>query len=116
MSVHGYEVVHPLSRNEWHALHRGRRRADGAPVLLKTPHRSPAPAADVKLLEREFEILRDVGVPGVPRVYELLRHDGRCTLVLEDAGGVPVEARRPSDPLDLDSFFKLATRLCTGLA
>ncbi len=93
MSIHGYEIVHELSRNEWHALHRGRRRLDGMPVLLKAPSRDPVPAADVKLLEREYEILRDLAVPGVPRAWELLRHDGRCTLVLEDAGGTD-ELRR----------------------
>ena len=51
--VSAYEVCQDLSHNAWVLLSRGRRREDGRPVFLKTPHGdSPSPAW-VRLLEHD---------------------------------------------------------------
>jgi serine/threonine protein kinase len=115
MMIPGYEVIQELSRTDWHVLHRGRRREDQRPVLLKTPRDSRAPAGG-ELLEREFKLLPELAIDGIPRALELLRHDGGCCLVLEDGGGVPLPSLLVSGRLGLDSFFKLAIRLSTILA
>jgi len=74
MIIPNYEIIHELDGNDWYALHKGRRLEDQTPVLLKTARRNPQGAADVELLEREFETRRELFIEGVPRVYELLRH------------------------------------------
>jgi hypothetical protein len=85
--IPNYAIIQGLDGNDWYALLKARRVDDQTPVLLKTARRNPQGATDVELLEREFETLRELLIEGVPRVYELLRHDGRCCLVLEDRGG-----------------------------
>src|SRR5215207_1171665 len=107
-----YEIIEEVSSNERHSLYRGRRGADGQPVLLKVTRRDSPAAADLELLEREFETLRALSVAGIPRAYELLRRaDGGCAVVLEDRGGLPLPtlfaARRP----DAGAFLDLAIRL-----
>jgi hypothetical protein len=92
MTIPGYEVTQELARRNWYALHRGRRLEDKRPVLLKTPRHDPPGVTEVGWLEREFEFLRALSVPGVPRAYALLRHNGSCCLVLEDHGGLPLQA------------------------
>ena len=111
MIIANYEIIQELAGNDWYALHKGRRVEDQTPVLLKTARRNPQGAADLELLEREFQTLRELFIEGVPRVYELLRHDGRCWLVLEDRGGVPLQALFASHRADLDFFFKVAIQL-----
>lgn len=88
--VSDYEVCQDLSHNEWFLLSRGRRREDGRPVLLKTPRGEPTSSSGVKLLEHEYAILQGLGLPGVIRAYDFLRHDCGCCLVLEDPGGTPL--------------------------
>jgi predicted ATPase/transcriptional regulator with GAF, ATPase, and Fis domain len=113
MSIPGYEVVQELGRNDWQTLYRGRRHADQQPVLLKLPQRHFSGVIGTRLLEHEFELLRQLSLAGVPRALELIRDDGLCCLVLEDRGGVPLRALPGGRPLSLDRFFRLALRLST---
>jgi len=111
-----YEVCQDLSHYTRFLLSRGRRREDGRPVLLKTPRGdSPSPSM-VRLLEHEYAILQGLDLPGVMRVHEILRHDRGCCLVLEDPGGLPLQALLPWPQVDLDAFFKLAIQVATVLA
>ena len=116
MTIPNYEIIQELEGNDWYALHKGRRIEDQRPVLLKTSCRNPQSPADVDLLEREFETLRELFIEGVPRVYELLRHDGRCWLVLEDRGGFPLQTRLTAHRADLDLFFSVAIQLAAILS
>jgi predicted ATPase/transcriptional regulator with GAF, ATPase, and Fis domain len=113
--VSGYEVCQELSHNQWFLLSRGRCQEDGRPVLLKTPAREPLSPFDVQLLEHEYTILQGLQLPGVIRVHEFLRHDRGCCLVLEDPGGMPLQALLPWRRLDLEAFFTLAIQLATLL-
>ncbi len=113
MGVPGYDVAETLFVDEWCALYRARRLSDGLRVLLKTTHREPALGA--RRLEREWKLVRDLSVTGVPRACELLRDGERGTLVMEDPGGVPLDALPATARRNLDFFFDLAIRLCTML-
>jgi predicted ATPase/transcriptional regulator with GAF, ATPase, and Fis domain/tRNA A-37 threonylcarbamoyl transferase component Bud32 len=112
----GYEVVQEIGRNDWRTLYRGRRRADQRPVLLETPHRHFSGASERKLLEHEFELLRELTLTGLPRVCELIRDDDCCSLALEDRGGLPLRALLMRGPLSLDRFFRFALGLTAILA
>src|SRR5689334_4208418 len=88
--IPNYEILQELTENDCYVLYRGLRVNDRIPVLLKTSRRERNTAADAILIEREFETLRALLIEGVPRAYELLRHDERLVLVMEDRGGVPL--------------------------
>ncbi|MGH8594674.1 MAG: hypothetical protein ACREV3_12710, partial [Gammaproteobacteria bacterium] len=105
MTIPDYQIVAQLCRNERHVVHRGRRTADGAPVLVKSPLRHPARPAQIEGLRREFALLRDLTLPGVPKAYDLFRSDGICWLVLEDTGGAPLASMLAAGPIELASFF-----------
>jgi predicted ATPase len=65
-------------------------------------------------LEREFELLREISTPGVPRAIELRREAG-C-LVLEDNEAVPLQSFLLNQRPSLDFFFKIGIQLCSILA
>jgi predicted ATPase/transcriptional regulator with GAF, ATPase, and Fis domain len=106
-----YDFLQELAQTEWHTLWRGRRRTDHQSVLLKLPRAATPSAADVERLAREYALLRELTMAGVPRALDFLRHDQQCCLALEDAGGEPITARA----VDLDAFFPLALQLTTIL-
>jgi predicted ATPase len=116
MLLPGYEVTQELSRHAWYCLARGRCRADGSAVLLKTPGEAPASALAVRLLAREYDLLQGLSLAGVVRPRALLRHDRSCCLVLEDGGGTPLQALLTARRFDLQAFFSLAIQLATLLA
>jgi serine/threonine protein kinase len=120
MLIPGYEVIQEIARDDWRVLYRGKRSEDRLPVLLKILHRGASSAVGLEMLEREFEILRELTIAGVRRVYDLLHPNGKDTdcwcLALEDCGGGPLRSFLGSRQLSLDSFFKLAIQLATILA
>ncbi len=111
-----YEVTQDLSQNEWQTLYRGRRITDQKPVLLKTLRHGNQAISGGELLEREFNLLRELSLEGVPSALELLRSDNGSCLVIEDGGGAPLSDLLISRRMELGSFFNLAIRLSTTLA
>jgi predicted ATPase/transcriptional regulator with GAF, ATPase, and Fis domain len=85
-------------------------------VLLKTCAADYPSPADVAALRREFEILSSLQLPGVVRALELVRHQDRLALVLEDHGGEPLKRILGSGPLELESFFAVSLPLVETLA
>ncbi|HKW92541.1 MAG TPA: sigma 54-interacting transcriptional regulator [Methylomirabilota bacterium] len=116
MDPSGYEILHELLRSERYVVERGRRRHDGCPVLLKAESRALGTAAAQHALTREYDVLRELSVAGVPLAYDLVPLDGRLVLVLEDGGGVPLDTLLAWDRPSVSRFFSIATRLCTILA
>jgi predicted ATPase len=89
--------------------------SDGAPVLLKGPHAQPALPSQVDDLRRELALLDELPGAGLPKAYELARHDGASWLVLEDTGGVPLSALLAAGPLDVATSLHIGLQLATIL-
>lgn len=116
MTIANYEITRELEGTKWYSLYRARRVEDQTPVLLKTPRGNSQAAAGDALLETEFETLREILIEGVPRAYELLRHDGQAWLVMEDRGGLSLQAQLAAHRCDLDLFFKVSIQLAAILS
>ncbi len=114
--IPGYDVIQEVGRNDWQALYRARRTADQRSVLLRIPHRHPAGPLELTLLEREFELLRGLAIPGVPRVHDLLQADGVWCLVFEDRDDTRLRTLSGARTKSLDTFFSIALSLTTILA
>ncbi len=111
-----YEDLQVLYQNEWSIVSRGRRREDGRAVLLKELRGDSPPPAYAKLLEHEYEILRNLSLPGIPCAYSLEHHDRDWCLILEDRGGVPLQTMVGSRRMELGVFLKIAAQLASILA
>jgi predicted ATPase len=108
-----YEDIQELTRNDRYSYNRARLNSSQETVLLKLPLRSPATPGELDLLEREFALLRQFSIPGIPRARELRR--GRDGLLLEDGGGAPLQALLVQQGLSLETFFKIALQLSATL-
>ena len=113
MIPNNYELIQYLPLNDWQWFARGRSISSGQSVLLKSPRRESQ--GEGELLEREFELLRQLSVTGIPRPLELLDTDNDLCLVLAD-GGVPLPSAFPAGRLELKTFFKLSLQLANILA
>ena len=113
MTLQGYHVLGELCRGASHVVLRGTRVADGAPVLLKGPQRQPPPPAQVEELRREFALLSELPLPGLPRILDLARLDGSVWLVLEDTGAIPLPALLAAAKLDVATSIHIALQLAS---
>ena len=112
-TVAGYEIVRELVATDWFALYKATRVSDNAPVLLKTLGSSAA--GEAQLLEREFEILSELSIEGIPRAHELIRQEHACWLVLDDRAGVALNEVRSACLADLQLTLRITSQLASLL-
>ncbi|MBI3424545.1 MAG: sigma 54-interacting transcriptional regulator [Acidobacteria bacterium] len=108
-----YATLHEFAYNEWQTLRRVRHPDYPGTCLLKTPRAAQPSAADLELLAREFTLLKELDIPGVPRVLDFVRHEQQAWLLLADEGGATLT---PATGLGLQEFFDLALQLTALLA
>ena len=83
----GYQRGEPLHDSSASVVYRARRVGDGVLVVVKTAHGDAATARQLTRYQNEYELLRSLDTAGVVKAYDLVRHDGRVALVLEDVPG-----------------------------
>lgn len=114
--IPNYEILDEVTGGDRYALFRGLRTEDQSPVLLKTTRSDSRSAVDSLLIEQEFNTLSTLLIEGIPRAYELLRHEHRVFLVTEDRGGIPLRSLIASYTADIDAFFNIAIQLSSILS
>src|SRR5687767_2742826 len=98
------------------SLHRGRRVDDGAAVLIKTIEPGPGRNVRVARLRHEFQLLRQLDVPGVPHALALETFPGGWALILEPAAGESLAGLFAQGPLDVRTALALGVALSAVLA
>jgi histidine kinase len=108
----GCEISEQLHAGTATHVYRGRRRADGLPVVLKVLEPSAASPHNVSALQHEHALLQSLEVPGIIKAHGLEQDGGRHALLLEDVGGQSLEARRlRMGRLPLPEWLELALTL-----
>ena len=97
-----------MYRRRRRVIYRGTRDRDAAQVLLKVVVEGSEEAGR---LRREYDFLRDLDVPGVPRAVDMIHVPGLVVLVLEGVGYAPLDALVPSEGMSPPAFLPLALAL-----
>ncbi|MDC0711316.1 AAA family ATPase [Stigmatella sp. ncwal1] len=113
--VMGYEVTEVFQMGTRTVTYRGRRSADGQPVLLKLPSAEYPSIQDISLLKHEYQLARYLHLPGMVKSLGWVQQHGRPVLVLEDFGGVPLSAWVGHGSIALEFFLQLAVQLAGTL-
>src|SRR5215510_308704 len=90
-------------RRGWRLDEEGKRRA----VLLVAPAADHPSRSSLDRLTHEYELKDELDGSWAVRPLDLVRDAGRTMLVLEDAGGEPLD-RRPGAPMEMGRFLRLA--------
>ena len=104
----GYTVAEEVYRGRRRVVYRAVRDRDGARVILKTVADGSGGAGT---LGREYDLLRSLELPGVPRALELAHEGDRAVLVLEDAGRTRLASQIPAEGMEPGPFLQLAVDL-----
>ncbi|MCP3958128.1 MAG: protein kinase, partial [bacterium] len=112
----GYELVSVLWQGSSRVVCRGREVASGDRVVIKSVLDRRASSQTLGLVRHEYRILSRLDVPGAPRARELLQHDGRPHLVMDDLGGLSLSAWLEAGRPDLGQFFRIARSVAERLA
>jgi len=111
-------TLDPLHENGEFVLCRGRERrgtsAHPASILVVMP-RSEHPQTDVvHMMEHEYSLRAELNSEWAVPPIELTEHEGRSVLVLEDAGGQPLD-QLVGTPMEMRDFLRAAIGLCAAI-
>src|SRR5215831_12375023 len=113
-SVGGSQVLwedgERVFRRGWRLDRNGKRRA----VLIVLPAAEHPSRSNLDRLTHEYEVKDQLDGPWAARPLDLVRDAGRTMLVLEDAGGEPLE-RLLGPPMEVERFLRLAIRIAVAL-
>jgi predicted ATPase/HPt (histidine-containing phosphotransfer) domain-containing protein len=113
MGVFDYDIKETLAVSSRSLVRRAIRRADGLPVIIKSPAQELASSEDLWQFEFEYRLLQKLNVPAVVQAIGLERNADSIALILEDFGG---ENPAPSDQgLPVDTFLHIAIQAARGL-
>lgn len=87
LSVSGYERFQVIHRGTRSTVYRGRRVADGLPVVLKVLNRDHPNPTDLARFGQEYAMLRAAASDRVVRVFELVHTTTQLVLVEDDIDG-----------------------------
>ncbi|WP_437784305.1 AAA family ATPase [Sorangium sp. So ce1097] len=97
-------------------LYRAQRDSDGASVTIKVLKGERLDQRHVAQLRHELETTRHVQINGVIRAHGLEKIPGGAALVMEDFGGVTLDALARATRLDLKAKLRIASSLAGTLA
>jgi PAS domain S-box-containing protein len=113
MDVSGYSLER-LREDAEIVLYRGRRPGDAATVLVVAPASGRPEMGSFRRIEHEYALAADLDPAWAARPLALATYAGRPVLVLEDAGGEPLDAA-PGRPLQLEHFLTIAVGLAAAV-
>src|SRR3982075_4446552 len=108
-------VFETLREDEEFAFCRGRRDDGELPTILLVAPVSEHPGPGVlERLEHEYSLRDELDSDWAARPLTLVRREGRPMLILEDAGGEPLD-RLLGQPMELSRFLRFAVGLAAAL-
>ncbi len=114
-SVPGYQVAAVLHEGERAVVLRCIRLADAQPTVLKRLASDHATPEDFARLQREANLLRELGGIGTPRVIDFCYLSGHWTIVSQDIGGMSLQKLLTNGPLDTKAILDIAIKACDVL-
>ncbi|WP_437995707.1 AAA family ATPase [Sorangium sp. So ce185] len=110
-----YTLDEPIHEGRSAILYRGRRSADGVPIVAKVLRSEYPEPREIAKLRHEFAILKQLVLPGVVRAHALEKHHHGVALVLEDTGGRSLAQVIARERLGLETVLRIAVSLADTL-
>ncbi|MBN1472028.1 MAG: diguanylate cyclase [Syntrophaceae bacterium] len=96
-------------------IYRGHKENESQPFiikLLKTMYPTPAEIARFK---QEYELVKNLDVENIIKIFDLIEHDDKYALVEEDFGGISLRDILTKKKLELKSFLEISSKVSETL-
>jgi len=114
--IPGYQIRTQIYEGVNSVIYRGCREQDGRPVVLKILKEDYPSPETIAWFKREYEVTRNLNLPGTIEVYALLNHQHSWIMVLEDFGGDSLAQLELAGHFEIVVFLELAIAIaeCLG--
>lgn len=109
-----YEVIKTLVRTDHYDIFLGKKLSDGQRVVLKQTVFQNGDLSGISKLGHEYDIMKDLDHPGIPKVYDFLFDGNTAILVEEYIDGNDLKSLIFKSKLSYDNVLDLTVEL-TGI-
>lgn len=115
LEVKGYTIQEPLYSGRLFCVYRGIRKTDSQKVIIKTSSSDQPGLQEIATLQQEYHLLKQVSSPSIIQAYDLIRHQDKSLLIMEDIEGTSLKQYLTERPIALKEFFIIALQLVEAL-
>ena len=115
LKLEGYININLLYVSDRSKVYEGILEFGQKKVILKTPSKELPSDKDISRLKKEYHILKDLDIDGIPKVYELIHKDSSYILVREYFEEQPLSHYFEKQTLTQESIFTIALNICNIL-
>ena len=101
ITIPGYRIDTELYTNPHTVIYRGMQLDEQKPVILKTLTPPYPTSAQIAQLLHESEILKNLNLPGIVKLYKLEKYNHFPVLILEDFGGISLKEHLKNHQLEI---------------
>ncbi len=96
-------------------IYRARRESDGTLVIIKLLNIEYPNLQDIAKIKHEYEILRNLNIAGVVKVYSIEKYHNSFALILENINGVSLAKIIKTQKIGLLDFLQIAIQIAQTL-
>ncbi len=111
MNISGYHLTEQIYESNNSYVYRGHREVDDVPVILKILNDEFPSPERVARFRREYEITRNLELPGVIVAYNLQKHRHTFMIVLDDFGAQSLDRLLKTGPIPPLDFLPLTIQI-----
>lgn len=115
VDIKGYKIYKIIEHTKHYSLYAGMRVSDKKKLIFKICHSTQSNFTDLVAIYHEYQILKQLNLPGIIQVEDLIKSQDQLILVLEDFDGQTLKQYLANNSLDLSAFFKIALQLVNVL-
>ncbi len=111
LNISNYQINEQLSESSNSRVYRGVRLTDNQPVILKVLQRDYPTPEEVARYQREYDLVRNLNLDGVVKVYALEKYQNAPVIVMEDFGGQSLREAMKSRQFTVEECLNIAIQL-----
>lgn len=115
MIINNCRIIERLYESSHSLIYRGIREKDQQPVILKILQENHPDPLTLSQFKQEYKILRRLNSPRIIKTYGIDKYQNTLVILLEDFGGIALDALLKEKPLNLDCFLNIAIKIVEGL-
>lgn len=106
LRIEGYQILAQIYSSENSIVYRGIREKDNRPVILKMLKQDYFTVKGLTCYRQEFEITRNLNIPGAIEAYSLEEYQKMLVIIFEDFGGNSLKMLM-NDPVEAQNITSL---------
>ncbi|MBE8997993.1 AAA family ATPase [Nostoc sp. LEGE 12447] len=115
ITLSNYQIIELIDEGIKTAVYRARRNQDGHIVVIKLLKTEYPELRDIAAFKHEYELIKDLDIPGVIQAHSLEKYNNGFAIVLENFDGISLYKTIQTEKIELRNFLNIGIQITQAL-